>query len=46
MKLYGDFLKAHIGGVGLVLKGIEHLVMHSAFQDYARLDTAGFHSVS
>jgi hypothetical protein len=28
------------------LKGIEHLPMHSAFQDCARLATVGFRGVS
>jgi hypothetical protein len=34
-------LQAPIGGVGLVLKGIEHLLMHSAFQSRARVDACG-----
>jgi|LakMenEpi03Aug12_release.lakeMendotaPanAssembly.Ray.scaffolds.fasta_scaffold273757_2 hypothetical protein len=34
-------LQAHIGGVGLVLKGIEHLQMHSSFQNRARVDACG-----
>jgi hypothetical protein len=46
MKRYCDLLQAHIGSVGLALKGIEHLLMHSAFQNYARLATAGFRGVS
>jgi hypothetical protein len=46
MKLYFDVLQTHIGGVGLVLKGIEHLLMHSAFQNCARLANAGFRCVS
>jgi hypothetical protein len=46
MKLYYDWLQARIVGVGLVLKGIEHLQMHSAFQNCARLATTGFRSVS
>jgi len=39
-------LQARIGGVGRVLKGIEHLPMHSAFQNGARLATADFRCVS
>jgi hypothetical protein len=31
-------LQACIGGVGLVLQGIEHLQMHSAFQNCTRVD--------
>jgi hypothetical protein len=46
MKLYYDLLQARIGGVGLVLKRIEHLLMHSAFQNCARLATLGFRCVS
>jgi hypothetical protein len=46
MKLYCDLLQTSIGGVGLVLKGIEHLPMHSTFQNRARLATAGFRCVS
>ncbi len=46
MKRYCDLLQARIRGVGLVLKGIEHSPMHSAFQNCARLATAGFHCVS
>jgi hypothetical protein len=46
MKRYCDLLQAPIGGVGLVLKGIEHLQMHSAFQSRARLATVGFRCVS
>jgi hypothetical protein len=46
MKLYCDLLQARIGGVGLVLKGIEHLPMHSAFQNFAHLATASFRGVS
>jgi hypothetical protein len=46
MKLYYDLLQTRIGGVGLILKGIEHLPMHSAFQNCARLANAGFRSVS
>jgi hypothetical protein len=41
MKLYCDLLQTRIGGVGLVLKGIEHLQMHSAFQNCARVDAFG-----
>ena len=41
MKLYCDLLQARIGGVGLVLKGIEHLQMHSAFQNCTRVDAFG-----
>ena len=32
--------EAHTGGVGLVLKGIEHLKMHSSFQNCVRLASA------
>jgi len=46
MKLYCDLLQAHIGGVRLVLKGIEHFEMHAAFQNCACLATAGFRCVS
>jgi hypothetical protein len=46
MKLYCDLLQARIGGVGLVLKGIEHLQMHSAFQNCTRLANASFRGVS
>jgi hypothetical protein len=45
MKRYCDLLEAPIGGVGLVLKGIEHLPMHSAFQNRARLATVDFRYV-
>ena len=45
MKIYCDLLQAHICGVGLVLKGIEHLPMHSAFQNRARLATVDFRYV-
>jgi hypothetical protein len=41
MKLYCDLLQARIGGVGLVLKGIEHLQMHSASQNCTRVDACG-----
>ncbi len=46
MKLYYDLLQTRIGGVGLVLKGIEHLPMRSAFQNGARLANEGFRNVS
>jgi hypothetical protein len=46
MKLYCDLLQAHICGVGFVLKSIEHLPMHSAFQNCTRLANAGFRGVS
>jgi hypothetical protein len=46
MKIYCDLLQANIGGVGLVLKSIEHLPMHSAFQNCTRLANAGFRGVS
>ena len=39
-------LQTRIGGVGLVLKGIEHLQMHSAFQNCTRLANASFRGVS
>jgi hypothetical protein len=46
MKIYCDLLQANIGSVGLVLKSIEHLPMHSAFQNCTRLANAGFRGVS
>jgi len=46
MKLYCDLLQAHICGVGFVLKSIEHVLMHSAFQNCTRLANAGFRGVS
>jgi hypothetical protein len=46
MKLYCDWLQAHIGGVGLVLKAVEYEPIHSDFQNFARLATAGFRCVS
>lgn len=46
MKHYCDLLQTRLGGVGLGLKGIEHLPMHSAFHSGARLATAGFRCVS
>lgn len=46
MKRYCDLLQARRGGVGLVLPGIEHCPMHSAWQNRARLATTGFRGVS
>jgi hypothetical protein len=46
MKLYCDAAKAHIGGVGLILKAVEYPPIHSVFQNGARLATAGFCRVS
>jgi hypothetical protein len=40
------WLQAHIGGVGLVLKAVEYEPIHSDFQNFARLATAGFRCVS
>lgn len=46
MKVYCDLLQARIGCVGLVLKTLEYLLMHSGFQNRTRLATAGFRFVS
>jgi hypothetical protein len=46
MKLYCDWQQARIGSVGLVLKVVEYDLIHSVFQNGARLATAGFRSVS
>ncbi len=46
MKRYCDLQQARSSGIGLVLKGMEHSTMHSAFQNGARLATVGFHCVS
>jgi hypothetical protein len=40
--IYCNRPKARICCVGLVLKGIEHLQMHSAFQNSARLPASIF----